>query len=169
MLEDGEIILRSLADGDQIPMARLADNKNIWDNLRDYFPRPYSETNAEYFISQNKDQHPLMIFAIEYNGKFCGVISLIQQTDVHKNSAELGYWLGEPFWNKGIVTKAVKLITDYGLNRLNFIRIYAGVFEYNIASMKVLEKNGYKKEGVSERHIFKNGKILDEHRYYILK
>ncbi|MEJ0102090.1 MAG: GNAT family N-acetyltransferase [Bacteroidota bacterium] len=108
MLKDSEIILRPLVDDDQIPMARLANNKKIWDNLRDYFPHPYSETDAAFFITENKDQDPPMIFAIEYNGQFCGVISLIQQSDVHKNSAELGYWLGEPSWNKGIVTKAVK-------------------------------------------------------------
>src|SRR5258706_4610054 len=127
MLKDSEIVLRPLVDDDKIRIAHLANNKKIWDNLHNYFPHPYSEIDAEFFITRNKDQNPPMIFAIEYNDKFCGVISLIQQTDVHKNSAELGYWLGEPFWNKGIVTKAVKLITDYGLNRLNFIRIYAGV------------------------------------------
>ena len=106
-----------------------------------------------------------MSVAIEYEGKFCGMMGLTAQHDVYRRTAEIGYWLGEPFWNKGIATTAVKLITDYGFNALGFIRIHTGIFEYNIASMKVLEKNGYKKDGVFEKNIIKNGKIVDEHRY----
>jgi len=84
---------------------------------------------------------------------------------VYHRTAEIGYWLGEPFWNKGIITIAVGLITEFGFNELDLIRIHTGIFEYNIGSMKVLEKNGYKKDGVFEKNITKNGKIVNEHRY----
>ena len=169
MLTQGSITLRSLKEDDKKPMAELLNNKNVCDNLRDLIPFPYTEKDAETFINLMKDQNPVMVFGIEYNGQICGVISLIAQHDVYCKSAEIGYWLGEPYWNKGMLTIAIKLITDYGLNQLDFVRIFAGVFEYNLPSMKVLEKNGYKKEGVFEKSVFKNGRIWDEHRYAKVK
>ena len=169
MLEQGTIILRSFADDDVTVLAKLANNKKVWDNLRDFFPFPYSKENAIYFINLCKEEDPQMTFAIEYKGQFCGVIGLVAQTDVYQKTAEVGYWIGEPFWNKGIATAAVKLITDYGLDQLDFVRIHTGVFEYNLNSMKVLEKNGYSKEGVFQKSILKNGKIWDEHRFAKIK
>ena len=149
-------------------MARLANNKKIWNNVRDQFPHPYSEKEAETFIRNQSKDASTVNFAIEYNGEFCGVIGLILQKDVYRNSAETGYWIGEPFWGKGIATKAVELIVAHGFKELKLIRIYAGVFEYNTASMKVLEKNGFQKEGISKKAVDKNGKFWDEHRYFIL-
>ncbi len=165
MLQHLKIILRSLKDDDQEALALLANNKKVWDNVRDMLPYSYTMDDAIFFINLTNQENPQVTFAIEYDGAFCGMIGLIPQKDVYRNTAEIGYWLGEPFWNKGITTTAVKLITDYGFNELNFIRIHSGIFEYNIASMKVLEKNGYKKDGVFKKNIFKNGKIWDEHRY----
>ena len=170
MFKDGQIVLRPPAAGDIIPIATLANNKKVWDNLRDYFPHPYSEGDAESFINFIKNENPPVTFAIDYNGQFCGMISLVPQRDVYRKTAEIGYWLGEPFWGKGIMTTAIRLITEYGFSQsFDFIRLYAGVFEYNRASMRVLEKNGYRKEGISQKNIFKNGKIYDEHRFYLLK
>jgi len=169
MLVQGSITLRSLKKEDKKPMAELLNNKRISDNLRDLIPFPYTQKDAAAFISIMKDQNPVMVFGIEYNGQFSGVISLIAQSDVYCKSAEIGYWLGEPCWNKGIATIAVKLISGYGFIQLDFTRIFAGVFEYNIPSMKVLEKNGYIKEGVFEKSVFKNGRIWDEHRYAKVK
>ncbi len=165
MLQSENIILRSLTDDDKEPLALLANNKKIFDNVRDGFQHPYTIDDAVSFINTIKNEKPQVTFAMEYEGKFCGMIGLIPQKDVYRKTAEIGYWLGEPFWNKGIVTKAVELVTDYGFNELNFIRIHTGIFEYNIASMKVLEKNGYVKDGVFKKSIIKNGKIWDEHRY----
>ncbi|MGB5228245.1 MAG: GNAT family protein, partial [Eudoraea sp.] len=85
-----------------------------------------------------------------------------------RKSAEIGYWIGEPYWGKGIATKAIKLITKYGFEDLKLVRIYAGVFEFNMVSMKVLENNGYKKEGVFKKAVFKNSNFFDEHRYFKL-
>jgi RimJ/RimL family protein N-acetyltransferase len=159
------ITLRKLSGNDKQDLSLLANNKKVWDNLRDYIPYPYTESDAEYFIDMVKDQNPPMTFAIDYKEHFCGIISLVSHTDVYRLTAEIGYWLGEPFWNKGIATKAVTLITEYGFNELKLIRIYTGIFEYNKSSMRVLEKCGYNKEGIFQKSIIKNGKIWDEHRY----
>jgi RimJ/RimL family protein N-acetyltransferase len=169
MLQDDRVSLRPLHANDAEAVARLLNNKKIWDNLRDFVPHPYSVEHAVAFIEFAKQHDPQMIFAIDFEGEFCGVISLVAQPDVYRRTAEIGYWIGEPFWNKGIATKAVKLITDYGLHQLDLIRIHTGIYEYNTASMKVLEKCGYKKDGVFEKAIIKNGNIVNEHRYSIIK
>ena len=148
--------------------AELANNKKIWDNLRDYIPFPYKESDAEFFIDLTNKEDPKQTFGIEYKGKLSGVIGLVIQKDVYKKSAEIGYWIGEAFWGNGIATKVVELITEYGFDKLDLNRIYTGVFEYNLASMKVLEKNGYEKEGIFKNAILKNEKICDEHRFFKL-
>ncbi len=168
MLQHENIILRSLTDEDAPALAQLANNRKIWDNVRDMLPHPYTIDDAFFFINLIKKENPQVSFAIEYKGAFSGMIGLVPQKDVYRKTAEIGYWLGEPFWNKGIATTAVKLITDYGFDELSFIRIHTGIFEYNTASMKVLEKNGYVKDGIFKKSIFKNGKYWDEHRYFKL-
>lgn len=162
------IKLRELEITDKEKLTELADNKNIWDNVRDYLPHPYKLSDAEFFINSVKKENPRQNFGIEYEGELCGVIGLIVQNDVYKKSAELGYWIGEYYWGKGIATKAVELITKYGFEKLQIIRIYSSVFENNIASMKVLEKNGFLREGVFKKAVIKNEIIMDEHRYYKL-
>lgn len=162
------IKIRSLKVSDKTELAKLANNKKVWDNLRDYIPFPYKESDAVFFINLTNEEDPKQTFGIEYNGKLSGVIGLVIQKDVYQKSAEIGYWIGEPFWGNGIATKAVELITRYGFNKLSLHRIYTGVFEYNRVSMKVLEKNGYEKEGIFKDAIFKNGKIYNEHRFYKL-
>lgn len=150
-------------------MAQLANNKKIFDNVRDHFPFPYKEEHAEAFIKKTLKEDPRQTFGIEYKGDLCGAIGFIPQNDVYRKSAEVGFWIGEPYWGKGIVTRAIQLITDYGFNELNLARIYAGVLEYNIGSMKALEKNGFKKEGVLIKAAYKNEQFYDEHRFYKLK
>lgn len=169
MLKENDIILRRLTNDDQTSLADLANNKKIWDNMRDYLPHPYTGHDAETFIALTQSEKIPMSFAIEYKGQFCGVVGLVGQSDVYKKTAEIGYWIGEPFWSKGIATTAVKLITEYGLQSLGFVRIHAGIFEYNTGSMRVLEKNGYAKDGIFKKSIFKNETICDEHRFSIVR
>ena len=168
-MSEGKISLRPLENEDIKLLALLANNKKISDNLRDYFPSPYTEKDAEEFIQSAKHENPPTTFAIEYSGQLCGVTGLVLQQDVYRKTAEIGYWIGEPFWNKGIATTAVKLLTGYGFNQLDLVRIYTGIFEYNPASMKVLEKNGFEKDGIFKKSILKNGSIWDEHRYSKIK
>jgi ribosomal-protein-alanine N-acetyltransferase len=94
---------------------------------------------------------------------------LVIQKDIYRLSAEIGYWLGEPYWGKGIALKAVNLITEYGFNELELVRIYSGVFDFNKASHRVMEKAGFKLEAVFERSVIKNGIICDEYRYAKIK
>src|SRR5437763_13691048 len=104
MLTQDDIILRKLTIKDKDSLALLANNKKIWDNLRDYLPFPYTENHAADFIDLVKDENPITTFAIDYQDQLCGVISLVKQQDVYRLSAEIGYWIGESFWNKGIAT-----------------------------------------------------------------
>ena len=169
MITERQISLRPLRNQDKHELTELANNKKVADNLKDAFPHPYNESHAEFFIELSSKNQPSTNLAIEYEGRLCGVIGLVQQQDVYRRSAEIGYWIGEPYWNKGIATIAVRLMTDYGFNTLNLIRIHTGVFAYNVASIRVLEKNGYEKEGVFRKAITKNGKVWDEHRYAKIK
>jgi len=163
------LILRPLKDSDAEVLATLANNKKIWDNIRDKMPHPYNVNDARFFINSTKENVPQVTFAIVRDDEFCGVIGLILQSDVYRLSAEMGYWIGEPYWGQGITTEAIDILSDYGFESLGLIRIYAGVYEYNLGSMRVLEKNGFLKEGVARKAVIKNGGIYDEHRYGRLK
>ncbi len=168
-LRDDNIALREFRDSDSFKLATLCNNNKIHDNLRDLIPFPYLEQDAKYFINLCRNENPKTNLAIEFNGEFAGVIGLGLQTDVYKLSAEIGYWLGEPFWGKGIATRAVRLMLDYGFSTLGVVRIYSSVFDYNKPSQRVLEKAGFELEGIFRKAVFKNAKIYDEYRYAKLK
>jgi ribosomal-protein-alanine N-acetyltransferase len=163
------IKLRKFKLSDSDILSELANNKNIWDNVRNYFPHPYTAQNAMEFINFCNSQEPYVTFAIEYRGALAGCVGLVPQKDVHRLTAELGYWIGEPYWGKGIATEAVNLITEYGFNQLNLIRIYSGIFDFNKASQKVLEKAGFKFECIFEKSMIKNNVICNEYRYSKVK
>lgn len=158
------LVLRALQPGDAPALAALADNRKIWDRVRDYFPSPYSQADARDFIAMSGESEPPLNLAIESGGELCGVIGLMPQADVNRNTAEIGYWLGEPFWGQGLATEAVRQMCDYGFS-LGFARLHAAVFAFNKASMRVLEKNGFIQEGVFRKAVFKNGQFFDEHWY----
>jgi RimJ/RimL family protein N-acetyltransferase len=160
-----DIKLQRLEMSDVPRLALIANNMNISDNLRDIFPHPYSEKDAESFIRKTLEENPERTFGIHFNNALCCVTGLVPQEDVYRISAELGYWVGEEFWGRGIATEAVRLITAYGFQELELMRIYSGVFEMNPASMRVLEKNGFQKDCIFKKSIIKNNVIMDEHRY----
>jgi [ribosomal protein S5]-alanine N-acetyltransferase len=168
-LIDNGLEIRAFKDSDSKRLAELCNNKKIWDNVRDYLPFPYTDKNAEEFIKHCQGENPQETFAIDYKGEIVGCIGLVKQTDVYKLTAEIGYWIGEPYWGLGITTNAVRLVTDYGLNQLELVRIYTGVFDFNKASQRVLEKAGFKLECVFEKSVYKNEKICDEYRYCLIK
>lgn len=165
----GNVVLRKLTKEDIPNLAKHANNEKVSINLRDGFPKLYTIENAESFIEIANSQNQTTIFAIEYQGNYVGNISLMIGSDVYRKSAEIGYFIGEPFWNKGIATQAVNLITEFGFKELNIIRIHTGIFDYNKSSQRVLEKCGFTKEGIFQKAICKNGKIYDEIRYAKLK
>ncbi len=166
-LSSGEVTLRMLRKTDADQLAQLI-TPSIWDNLRDHIPFPYHTSDALNFISTCEKQSPPCTFAITIKKELCGVIGIILQKDIYRLSGEVGYWIGESFWGKGIATTALQLISNYGFNELKLNRLFAGTFGHNEASKRVLEKCGYLLEGISKAAIIKNNQILDEHRYALL-
>lgn len=164
-LSDGIITLREFREEDAAIITPIANNAKIASNLRDGFPHPYTIEDARKFIVNALKQNPPGLFAIEFEGHYIGNIGLTIGEDVYRKSAEIGYFIGESYWGIGLTTRAVSIITDYGFSILNLIRIDTGIYDHNKASMRVLEKCGYHKEAIFEKAIFKNGKIIDEHRY----
>jgi RimJ/RimL family protein N-acetyltransferase len=168
-LLSGEIKLRPFRLSDSQRLVELANNEKIAQNLRDGFPSPYTLQHAEAFIQRCMEMNPQTFFAIEYNGEYVGNISLSKGSDVYRKSAEVGYFIGEEYWNKGIATKALNLICEYGFNNLDIARIHTGVYEHNLASQRVLEKCGFVKEGVFKMAVFKKDKFWNEVRYAKVK
>ena len=163
------IALRKLQTDDAQNMAELLNNKHIWDVMRDALPYPYTEADALNFIALSHKEQQMLNLAITYQHRFCGIIGIKRETDIHRKSVELGYWIGEAFWQKGIATKAVGLMTDLVFEQQAVNRIFARVFSNNPASMKVLLKNNYLLEGVFRKAVYKNGHFLDEYIYAKLR
>lgn len=154
--------LRPWQRGDEQSLAENANNPKIWNNVRDYFPSPYTLTDAYEWI--NFVQNEKCNFAIEVNGRAVGGIGVIFQKDVARRNAEIGYWLGEAYWGRGIATAAVAEMVTYVFEHYPDIhRIYAGVFQYNTASMRVLEKVGFREEAILKEAVTKNNQLWDEH------
>jgi RimJ/RimL family protein N-acetyltransferase len=168
-LQSGDIKLRSFRKSDSHRLVALANNEKISRNLRDGFPHPYTLQHAENFIEKALAMEPQTILAIGYKGEYVGNIGLSKGMDVYRKSAEVGYFIGEEYWNKGIVTAALTLICEYGFTTLDIVRIHTGVYEHNLASQRVLEKCGFTREGIFKMAVFKNEKYLNEVRYAKLK
>ena len=164
-LNGNNITLRAFKQEDAETLATLLNNSRVVANLRDYIPFPYTLKDAMDFIHLCQEENPRQNFAIEHNKLFVGSIGLVKQVDVYRKSAEIGYWIGEPYWGKGIATEAAKLITAYGFEQLELLKIFSAVFDFNKASQRVLEKAGYKLEAIIEKAIYKNHKLCDEYRY----
>ena len=167
-MEDSILTLRSFELADAERIALLANNKKIWINLRDGFPHPYSVEDAVHFIEKCQKMKPKSVFAIIYKEELCGSIGIFPMQDVYRKSAEIGYWIGEEYWGKGIAARAVEKIVQYGFENFDIVKIFAGIFSNNRASERVLEKNGFIKEAVLKKAVFKNDEFLDEHRYALL-
>jgi len=150
-------------------LLKYADNVAIAGNMTDQFPHPYTAANAKAFIENAAASNPVNIFAIELDGQAIGAIGIHPQSDIQKKNAELGYWLAEPFWGRGIITTAIKMMTKYAFSTWDICRIFARPFGTNIASQKALEKAGFKLEGRFEKTFYKNGEFVDELVYAIRK
>ena len=168
-LELSKSRLRPWKPGDEESLVRHANSRVIWRNLRDAFPHPYTLANAQHWIRSANPATPVTNFAIVVDGSAVGGIGLVLKDDVFRRSAEIGYWLGEEYWGRGIVTEAVHAVTDYAFATFDLCRVYAGVFEWNPASMRVLEKAGYEYECRTRKSVVKDGEIIDELIYAIVR
>ena len=140
-----------------------ANNKKVIENLRDVFPHPYSQNDARFFITHLANSTSSLIIAIVVDGDAVGSIGIHPQADIYRKSAELGYWLGEKYWGKGIASEAANAMVQYAFNHFDINRIYACVFERNKASMRVLEKCGFVCEAIHHKAVIKDNLIMDEY------
>jgi RimJ/RimL family protein N-acetyltransferase len=148
-------------------LVRYANNAAIAANMTDQFPHPYTADNARAFIGFTTKDDPVHIFCIEVEGEAAGGIGIHPQADIYRKNAELGYWLAEPWWGKGIITAAVKQVVDFAFHTYEIDRVFARPFGTNTASQKVLEKAGFILEARLAHTIFKNGEYLDELIYAV--
>jgi RimJ/RimL family protein N-acetyltransferase len=157
-----EFKIRPWEISDLTNLVKYANNWNVAKNLTDKFPYPYTETEGRAFIEFATADNPIHIFTIDINGKAVGGIGIHPQSDIYIKNAELGYWLGEPFWGQRIISNAIRQIIDFGFTTYDIDRIFARPFGTNIASQKILEKNNFVLEGRFEKVFFKNGEYFDE-------
>ena len=152
-------------------LAMLANNKKIADNLRDVFPHPYTRDAAEQFVDfcLNAPEDKLLNLAIVVDNHAVGGIGITLGSDIHVKSAEISYWLGEEYWNRGLATKAIGKMCRIAFNRYDIVRIFADVFADNVGSCKALEKCGFILEGRLRKSVFKNGKVLDSLMFSIIR
>lgn len=165
------IKIRKWELSDAKDLSAALSNKRIQDNLRDGLPYPYTEQDGKEFISAMlaADENDTFAFAITVSGKVIGSIGAFRQGNIHRKTAELGYYIAEEYWSKGIMTEAVKQLCDYVFSHTDIIRIYAEPFAYNIGSCRVLEKAGFQYEGTLRSSAVKNGNVQDMKMYSKLR
>lgn len=162
-------VIRSWRIEDAPALAAAANNRKIWLMLRDRMAHPYALSDAENYLRGVLEKEQSDSFCIEVEGGLAGAIGVHAQEDVHRFTAELGYWLTEPHWGKGIATAAVKAMVAHSFATRPWQRIFASVHENNPASARVLEKAGFKFEGRMRRNVCKDGVTLDSLLYARLR
>ncbi|HEU4714235.1 MAG TPA: GNAT family protein [Pyrinomonadaceae bacterium] len=162
-------IVRSWEWRDRDSLVRHANNRNVWINLRDRFPHPYTKDDARRWLDIVVGSRPETNFAIAVEDKAVGGVGYTIDTDVNYRSAEIGYWLGEEFWGRGIATEALIAVTEHAFSTYDLCRLYAHVFDWNPASARVLEKAGYVFEGRLRKSVTKAGQTIDQLMYAIVR
>ncbi len=157
--------VRSWQTSDVDSLARYANNRKIWLNLRDAFPHPYTKHDAREFLRAARQRTPETTLAIAVDGEAVGSVGFVLHPDVERVSAEIGYWLAEPFWGRGITTEALAAVTTHAIAAHGLTRIYALPFARNAPSCRVLEKAGYVLEARLRKSAIKNGEITDQLQY----
>lgn len=165
ILDCGICLVRPLVRGDAESLAAHGNEREIWLNLRDRFPHPYRVEDALAYIDAVSSQEPVTSFAIEVDGEACGGVSLDVGSDIERRSAELGYWLGRAHWGRGVMSAAVRAVTEHAFGTLDLLRVWAVPFACNVASHRVLEKAGFVREGLLRSSALKAGEVLDEVMY----
>lgn len=166
-----ECKIREWRMGDAADLAKMLNNINILNNLRDGLPYPYTENDAKEYITSmlSADKTKTFAFAITENDKAIGSIGVFRCDNIHFRTAEMGYYIGEPHWGKGMGTSAVRQVCDYVFAHTDIIRIFAEPFAYNMASCRVLEKAGFQFEGLLRKNAVKNGSVLDMKMYALIR
>jgi RimJ/RimL family protein N-acetyltransferase len=164
------IVLRPWGLEDAAKLALIADNKKIADNLRDGLPNPYSIKDAYDWLNLIlPENNPPRFFAITIDKQVVGSIGIVTKTDIYRKNLEIGFFISEEWWGKGIATRAIKCATAYAFRDFDIIRVYGEVFSDNYGSRKTLEKAGFNLEAILKKNIIKNGIIKDSCIYSVLK
>jgi RimJ/RimL family protein N-acetyltransferase len=158
-----DVVLRAWQKQDAQQLAAIANNRRIWNNVRDRLPSPYTVVDALQWIAHVNLQEPMVHFAIIYQGRVAGSIGCMLKEDISRRSVEIGYLVGELFWGKGIATEAVRLLLLFIEQKLDMVRVFAHVFEHNTASMNVLRKNGFYLESIQRKAVVKNNQVMDDY------
>lgn len=164
-LDCGNCKIRSWRLEDTEPLVRYANNRKVWLNLRDRFPHPYTADEAKKWLTYAVSADPEVDFAIEFGGEAVGGIGFTLGADVERHSAEVGYWLSESVWGRGIATTALRAATRFAITKFDLWRVFAVPFSDNIGSIRVLEKAGFVREGVMRCSAVKDGQIRDRVLY----
>ena len=162
-------LLRPWRQEDALALVKHANNSRVASNLRDGFPYPYTPSDARNWLKNVEENRKDVILAIEVNGEACGGIGLHGFKDVYRYNSEIGYWLSEAYWGRGIMTEAVAAMVQHAFTKTIWLRVFAAIFENNPASMRVLEKNGFRREAIHRKAVMKGGTLMDEHLYALLK
>lgn len=162
-----QFTIRPWSFDDLDSLVRHGNNLNVSQNMSDYFVYPYTRESAETYLARATKDDPTRSFAIVIEGEAAGGIGVHPQTDIHCKNAELGFWLSEMYWGRGIITAAIPQMLDYGFRTHDITRIYATVFGRNKASQRVLEKTGFVLEARIDQILFKNGAFEDQLIYAV--
>lgn len=162
LLELGDLSVRSWRKDDLLALLRHANNPKVAANLRDQFPHPYTRRDGIDYLDYARSQEPEVSFAIEFDGVAVGGVGFHLGRDISRLSTEMGYWLGEEFWGRGFATRAVTAMSEWSFSNYKLNRVFAFVFSHNAASIRVLEKAGFEREGLLRRSAIKNGEIIDQ-------
>lgn len=154
-------VVRDWTLSDGASLVRFANNRNVWRNLAHNFPHPYTEADADSWFALLGKMDPPRHWALEVEGRAVGGIGIILGEGIYAKSAHFGYWLGEPYWGRGIMTAAARATADHVFSHFDVVRLEAPVFEWNPASMRVLEKCGFVREGALRRSVLKDGQLID--------
>lgn len=162
-MADPVVALRPYRADDADAIARLADDRSLWRNVRDRFPHPYTRADAEIFLAKVLGPEPLTGQVITVDGVLAGCGGMERYADVERFTAEIGYWIGAPYRGRGIGTRAIRLIADWVFaNHADVHRLEAKVFAWNPASARVLEHAGFQYEGRRRAAAFKDGEFTDD-------
>ena len=169
-MKSASVNLRRWQLSDASRLCELANNENIARYMRDAFPSPYTQEDALAFIHKTQtDPHFNHVRAIDYENRPVGSIGIFQDMDIYRFNYEIGYWLGEAYWGQGIMSAALQQMVAYAFSETEAHRLYAGVFEHNKGSARILEKNGFRLVGVAEKKVYKQGEFLNEFLYERIK
>ena len=168
-LECGLCVIRDWQPSDEEALIAAANNRNVWRNLHHRFPYPYTQSDARAWFSLLAEMKEPTAWAIEVGGTAVGGVGVDLGEGIFAKSGHFGYWLAEPYWGRRIMTEVVSVVSEYVLTHFELVRLEAPVFAWNPASMRVLEKSGFVREGILRKSVLKDGQLIDQVLYALVR